>query len=187
MSLSTDILRSYRAPRLVVREQLGAGRREDRVLVYLMLACVLIFVAQWPGVTRAAQLDPSVPLQARLGGVLMAVLFVLPLIAYALAFLIWLALRLVGPVSAYGVRLALFWAVLAITPLMLAQAALSTALTGKAAQCNSSASSCSQASCSSSLVGSEPCLKPAAPRRREATCQKPVTSGVPGAPDPCRT
>jgi hypothetical protein len=129
MSLSTDILRSYRAPRLVVREQLGAGRREDRVLVHLMLACVLIFVAQWPGVTRAAQLDPSVPLQARLGGVLMAVLFVLPLIAYALAFLIWLALRLVGPVSAYGVRLALFWAVLAITPLMLAQAALSTALT----------------------------------------------------------
>ncbi|WP_209427625.1 YIP1 family protein [Pararhodobacter sp. SW119] len=128
MSLSTDILRSYRAPRLVVREQLAAGRREDRVLVYLMLACVLIFFAQWPGVTRAAQIDPSVPLQARIGGALMGVLFVLPLLSYALALFIWLALRLVVPVSAYGVRLALFWAVLAITPLMLVQAALSSAL-----------------------------------------------------------
>ena len=126
MSLTADILRSYRAPRRVVHRQLQAGRREDRALVYLMSACVLIFIAQWPTLSRAAQLDPSVPFDARLGGALMGVLFVLPLVAYAISFLLWLALRLFGPVERYGVRLALFWAMLAVSPLMLAQSALSS-------------------------------------------------------------
>lgn len=126
MSLTADILRSYRAPRRVVHRQLQAGRREDRALVYLMSACVLIFIAQWPALSRAAQLDPSVPFDARLGGALMGVLFVLPLLAYAISFLLWLALRLFGPVERYGVRLALFWAMLAVSPLMLAQSALSS-------------------------------------------------------------
>ena len=126
MSLTADILRSYRAPRRVVHRQLKAGRREDRALVYLMSACVLIFIAQWPALSRAAHLDPSVPFDARLGGALMGVLFVLPLVAYAISFLLWLALRLFGPVERYGVRLALFWAMLAVSPLMLAQSALSS-------------------------------------------------------------
>lgn len=130
MSLSADILRSYRAPRRVLRRQLAAGQREDRALGYLMVACVLIFVAQWPSLARAAQLDPSVPFQARLGGALMGVLFVLPLLAYGLAFLLWLVMRPFGAVSAYATRLALFWALLAVSPLMLMQAGLTSALGG---------------------------------------------------------
>ncbi len=34
------------------------GQREDRALVYLMLACFLIFVAQWPRLSRQALLGP---------------------------------------------------------------------------------------------------------------------------------
>jgi hypothetical protein len=127
MSLSTDILRSYRAPRRVLRRQLAEGRREDRALMYLMLACILIFIAQWPAMSRSAQMT-EVPLNAWRGGAVIAVLFVLPLVAYGLAFLLWLALRPFGPASAYGTRLALFWAMLAVSPLMLAQSALASAL-----------------------------------------------------------
>ena len=126
MSLTADILRSYRAPRRVLRSQLAEGRREDRALIYLMIACVLIFIAQWPALTRAAAVDPSVPLQARMGGALMGVLFVLPLLAYGFAFLLWLVARLFGPISPYAARLAFFWALLAISPLMLAQAAMAS-------------------------------------------------------------
>ena len=128
MSLTADILRSYRAPRRVLRSQLAAGKREDRALIYLMVACVLIFIAQWPGLARAAEADPSVPFEARMGGALMAVLFVLPVLAYAMSLLLWLLLRAFGPISSYGTRLALFWAFLAVSPLMLLQAALNSAL-----------------------------------------------------------
>ncbi len=128
MSLTADILRSYRAPRSVVRRQLAAGRREDRVLIYLVIACVLIFIAQLPGLGRTAELDPSVPYEAWRSGALFGVFFVLPLVSYSLAFLLWLVLRSFGPISAYGTRLALFWALLAVSPLMLLQAALNSAL-----------------------------------------------------------
>jgi len=128
MSLTADILRSYRAPRSVLQRHLDAPRREERALLYLVVACILIFAAQWPALTRAAQIDPSVPLQARLGGAIMAVLFVLPLLAYGLAFLLWLVARPFGPISPVGARLALFWAMLAVSPLMLAQGAFLSAL-----------------------------------------------------------
>jgi hypothetical protein len=128
MSLTGDILRSYRAPRRVLSHHLAAGKREDRALLYLMVACVLLFVAQWPALARSAQADPSVPFEARMGGALIGVLFVLPLLSYGLAFLIWLGLRPFGSLSLYGARLALFWAMLAISPLVLAQSALASVL-----------------------------------------------------------
>ncbi len=127
MSLSADILRSYRAPRRVLRRQLSAGKREDRALMYLMLACILIFVAQWPAMSRSAQMT-DVPIDAWRGGAVIGVMFVLPLLAYGLAFLLWLGLRPFGPASAYGTRLALFWAMLVVSPLMLVQSALTSVL-----------------------------------------------------------
>ena len=125
MSLSADILRSYRAPRRVLGRHLSAGQREDRALMYLMLACFLIFIAQWPAMTRTAEAT-EVPIDAWRGGALVAVLFVLPLISYGLALVIWLFLRPFGPISAFGARLALFWAMLAVSPLMLMQSALTS-------------------------------------------------------------
>lgn len=115
-----EIARSWRAPRAAMRRQLGRGLREDRALALLMLACFIIFVAQWPRLSREAHLDPSVPLEARLGGALFGMMFILPLASYALAGLSHLVARLFGGRgSAFGARLALFWALLASWPLWL--------------------------------------------------------------------
>ncbi len=120
MAVTTDILSSYRHPRTVLRRQLQGGEREDRALIYLMLACGLIFVGQWPALQRAAMADPSTPLQARIGGALMAWLFVAPLVLYAIAGLTHLLARLVGGRgTGFGARLALFWSLLAAAPLWL--------------------------------------------------------------------
>ncbi len=90
-----------------------------------MAACLLIFVSQWPSLARAAHLDPSIPLDARLGGALLAMLFMLPLICYAIAAVAHLLARMVGGRGSWlSARLALFWSMLAISPLMLLQGAL---------------------------------------------------------------
>jgi len=120
MALTNDIVASYRTPRRVIRRLLAAGVREDRALFYLMLACGLIFVAQWPRLSRQAALDDSVPLEALLGGALMGWLFVAPLALYLLAGLSRLLARLVGGRGSwYSARLALFWSLLAAAPLWL--------------------------------------------------------------------
>jgi len=120
MAVTTDILRTYRDPGGVVARLLSAGRREDRALAILMLAAGLIFVAGLAPARRAAILDPAVPLDALIAGRLMASLFVLPLLAYAVAWLSHLAARAAGGRgSAYAARVALFWALLAVAPLML--------------------------------------------------------------------
>ncbi|MFD1912186.1 YIP1 family protein [Halodurantibacterium flavum] len=125
MSLTAEILRSYRSPRLVLRNQLVTGANEARALAFLMIACGLFFVAQWPPLARAAHLDPGVPLDARLGGALMAMLFILPLVAYAVAGIAHLVARVAGGRgSFFTARLALFWSMLAISPLMLLQGLL---------------------------------------------------------------
>lgn len=120
MSLTQDILRSYRAPRAVLRRRIGPDPREDRALAVLMGACLLLFVAQWPGHARAAHMAPEVPLDARLTGALMGTIFLLPLLAYAVAAASHLLLRLFGGRGTFhGARVALFWAMLAVAPLML--------------------------------------------------------------------
>ena len=93
----------------------------EQVLVVVLLLAMLIFlVAQAPGHARAAHLDPTVPLGVRMGGSVMAVLFLMPLLAYGLAALSGLVMRLVGrPILARHARLALFWALLAVAPAML--------------------------------------------------------------------
>ncbi len=126
MSLVSNLVRTYREPGQVVDDLDRQGLREPQVLFFGLLACGLIFVAQWPGLARAAALDPSVTLEQRMGGALFAVMFMLPLLLYGVAGLIQLVLRLAGtPVTGLRVRLALFWALLSVTPLMLLQGGLS--------------------------------------------------------------
>lgn len=121
MPVTTDILRSYIKPRAVIREWLGV-EREDHALATLMAAAALIFVAQWPFAARQAHLDPTVPLDARIGGSLLGVLFLLPLFCYLFAGLSHLVARVFGGKgSFFGARMALFWALLAVSPLMLLQ------------------------------------------------------------------
>jgi hypothetical protein len=120
VAVTTDIVEAWRRPRAVLRRHLAQGVREDRALVYLMLACGLIFVGQWPALQRAALADPSTPLDARLGGALLAWVFVAPLVLYLVAALSHLLARaLGGRGTGYGARMALFWSLLAASPLWL--------------------------------------------------------------------
>jgi len=134
MAVSADILRSYRAPRAVLRERLAREPhegREGRALVYLMIACALIFVAQWPRLARQAHLSDAVPFEALMAGALFGWMFVAPLFFYAIGALLGLVLRLVRRgTDPFAARLALFWALLAVSPLVLAQGAVA-ALAGQ--------------------------------------------------------
>lgn len=119
MPVTHDIVATYRRPRVVMRRLLALGPREDRALVILIAGCVIMFVAQWPGLSRQAH-ETGEELNMLLGASLMAWLFIAPLLFYLLAAMsqgvMW-ALR--RPVAGYAARMALFWAFLASSPLIL--------------------------------------------------------------------
>ncbi len=115
MSVVRDIIRTYRAPREVQARRISGEPREDRALAILLAACALIFVAQWPRLSREAFLDPTIGLDARMAGALFAWILIMPLVFYAVSILLTLILRMPG----HAVRMALFWALLASTPLWL--------------------------------------------------------------------
>lgn len=119
MAATRDIVATYRGPGKVMRRILGRGAREDRALVYLMLGCLMVFVAQTPRLAREA-FETGQELNALLGATLMAWIFIMPLVLYALAAISgWIA-QLVGfGITSYGARIALFWALLATCPIML--------------------------------------------------------------------
>jgi hypothetical protein len=119
MPFTQDIAATYRGPGKVVRRLAAAGQREDRALAILMGACVILFVARWPALARQAHLE-GLELNMLLGGTLMATLFLAPLMFYVLAFVAHLIARAVGGKGpSYKARLALFWSLLASTPLIL--------------------------------------------------------------------
>jgi hypothetical protein len=126
MPVTNDIVRTWRAPRAVMRSLLDQGRREDRAIAYLMIACLLIFVAQWPRLSRLAagfDLAPGaeVPELDRLMAYeFMAWLMIWPLFLYFLGGLSHLVARLFGGQGTmYGARIALFWSLLATSPALL--------------------------------------------------------------------
>lgn len=119
MGVATDMMRAYVAPRAVFRGRLGGQPREDRALVILMVACLLIFVGRWPALEREA-IETGKEFQMLAGGALLAWLFIMPLVAYALGALSHLIARpLGGKGSGYGAHFALFWALLVASPLWL--------------------------------------------------------------------
>ena len=135
MSVSRDIAQSWFRPWRVMRRLMSQGQREDRALAFLMIACTLIFVSYWPQMQAEAARDPSVPLDARLGGGMLAWLAVMPLVAYGIAAASHILARILGGKgSFYTARLALFWALLAASPAWLVQSALTVAAPGPASR-----------------------------------------------------
>lgn len=121
MAAVDDILRSYRAPRAVVRGHLARTRSEPRALTLLLAALVVIFVGQWPRLSRLSFEQPDQPMAVLLVGTAIALLATVP-VFYVLAALAHLVARLFGAKGSwYGARIALFWALLAVSPLMLLQ------------------------------------------------------------------
>ncbi|WP_299596723.1 YIP1 family protein [uncultured Tateyamaria sp.] len=119
MAITRNISATYRGPGRVIRRLLELGQREDRALAYLMASCALVFIAQLPRLAREAHLTGQ-DLNMLMGASLLAWIFVAPLLFYMIAF----AARGVGYIlrgqgTPYGARLALFWALLASSPLIL--------------------------------------------------------------------
>jgi len=119
MPVTTDIVAAYRGPRPVMRRLLAMGPHEGRALAILMAGCLVTFIGQWPRLARQAHLEGQ-DLNPLLGGALLGWVFIAPLAFYALAFLSHLVLRAFGGRAApFAARMALFWAFLAASPLLL--------------------------------------------------------------------
>lgn len=119
MPVTRDIAATYAAPGRVMRRLLSMGQREDRALAFLMFGCAIVFVAQMPRLARQAHLSGE-DLNMLMGGTLLAWIFIAPLLFYGLAAMSHLLARLVGGRGDwFGARLALFWSLLASTPLLL--------------------------------------------------------------------
>lgn len=106
---------TWRAPGRVMQAQ--TGLRDAGLVIVLMLALVLILLAQLPVHNRAAMLDPAIPLNGRIAGAAIAVLTIMPVLAYLLAGIV--SLLSFGRIDGYASRVALFWSLFAISPAML--------------------------------------------------------------------
>lgn len=119
MPVTSDIVASYRGPGRVMARLLAMGQREDRALAILMAGCAVVFVAQLPRLAREAHVTGQ-ELNMLMGASLLAWVMIAPLLFYVLAALSHLLARLLGGRGSwYGARLALFWSLLASSPLML--------------------------------------------------------------------
>ncbi len=119
MSVTTDIVESWRRPQTVVRRLLARGGSEAFVLTFLMIFLLLAFTAAAPNLARQAEADPTVPLIQRFYAMALGLLATLP-VWYGLAAISHLVARALGGRGAhYGARLALFWALVVVSPAML--------------------------------------------------------------------
>ena len=121
MPVASDIVESWRRPRVVVRRLLARGASEPFVFSFLLAFLLLALAATAPGLARQAWLANETALMPRLYATTLGLLATIPL-WYLLAALGHLVSRAFGGKgSHFGGRLALFWSLLVISPAMLVQ------------------------------------------------------------------
>ena len=119
MPVTSDIAATYRRPRGVFRRLFEMQAGEERALKLVFAGCIMMFIAQTPRLAREAYLQGQNPWPS-IGSTLAAWVFVAPLILYTLSYLSYLILRAFGgKCPALYARLALFWAFLAASPVVL--------------------------------------------------------------------
>ncbi len=125
IGLLRDVVESWGRPGAVVRRKLARGTGEDTLLAYAVLAGFIAFAARVPGlidIQRAAGADAP-PLSTMVGASFVVYAMFAPLFMYLLAALSHLAARLLGGEGSWhGARLALFWGLLAVQPLVILSA-----------------------------------------------------------------
>jgi hypothetical protein len=95
---------------------LGIGKREDRIFAMLLGGCLILFMSQWPYRSRQSHLSGQT-LTDYIQHDALALIFILPLLAYGFAGLLRLVSRVFGAkADYYTARLAFFWALLAASP-----------------------------------------------------------------------
>jgi hypothetical protein len=125
MTVTTDLVATWRRPRDILRQHLARGQSEPFAFSLLLVFLALAFVAQWPVAAREAHFAGETSALPRILPRAMAVLATIP-VWYALAALSRLVARTLGGQGTwYGARVALFWALAAIGPLMLLQGLVS--------------------------------------------------------------
>ena len=121
MTVTTDLVATWRSPRAALRRHLARGVSEPFAFTLLLVFLILAFVGQWPAAARDAFLADEPSAAPRILGRGLAVLATIPL-WYGLAAVSRLVARaLGGKGSWYSARIALFWALATVSPLMLLQ------------------------------------------------------------------
>jgi len=116
MSIVQDIIYTYHKPQQVIVGLLEGVVSESRSLAILMGGCVGTFVSTWPALARQAHLE-SKDLTDLMGGALLAWVFIMPLVFYVLAMMLWGIQRvLLGRARMDQVRIVLFWSFFASLP-----------------------------------------------------------------------
>lgn len=119
-SVTSEILTAYRHPRLSFERQLARNIGDDRILFFGMLACFLTFVARMPSLFRDSIPSGSPPLHAVVPIHFAVSLLMAPLLLYSVAAASHVLARAFGGQGNWrDARLALFWAVLTMSPLVL--------------------------------------------------------------------
>lgn len=119
MSVVADILESWRRPSVVMRRHMMRGRSEPFAFTFLVVFLVICLIAQWPEAARTTAMNPDIPLPPQLLGRAMALLATIPL-WYAFAALGGIVLRTLGGQGMwYEARIALFWALVTVSPMIL--------------------------------------------------------------------
>lgn len=121
MAVTTDILATYRSPRTVIRRQLARGVSEPFAFTLLLVFLLLVFIGQWPQAAREAYLAQETGVAPRLLPRALAILATIPLWYGVAAVSRLIARAMGGQGSWYGARMALFWALATISPVMLLQ------------------------------------------------------------------
>lgn len=123
MSTVSAILRSYRAPREVIETHRASGADEATGLTWLFVACILFFVAELPELARKSHLEGGdVPVSSLALPTFYGVVLLAPLMFLLIAAASHLIAKLLGGQGGWlDARLALFWSLLAVAPLVLFQ------------------------------------------------------------------
>jgi len=121
MSVSNDMVATWRRPRVVFRQHMARGVSEPFAFTLLLVFLILTIIGQWPVAAREAHLAGEVSAAPRMLARALAVLALIPF-WYGLAAVGRFVARLMGGQGSwYASRLALFWALATVSPLMLLQ------------------------------------------------------------------
>ena len=125
MTVTTDLVATWARPRVILRQHLSRGQSEPFALSLLLIFLALAFIGQWPVAAREAFLAGEPSASPRIMARAFAVLATIPL-WYGLAALGHIAARAMGGQGTWhGARIALFWALACIGPLLLLQGLVS--------------------------------------------------------------
>lgn len=120
-NLARDILQTYWMPGDVIVRKQAKGVRESQLLAWVMIASLISFFVRLPGLIEMhASTGLNEPLSTLVGATMAATMVFGPLFLYIVAAISHLIARLLGGQGDWqSGRLALFWTVLALQPVVI--------------------------------------------------------------------